>query len=56
LRPLPNGQKNPEIVFWEKNGLRHGEFNLTGATKVFSLSFNLESTLLAIHCIKDDIE
>lgn len=27
-RILPNGKVNPEIIFWERNGLRHGEFIL----------------------------
>lgn len=25
-RLLPNGQVSREIIFWERNGLRHGEF------------------------------
>lgn len=58
-RVLPNGQLNPEIIFWERNGLRHGEFDLPKAkepakTDIFKLSFNLESTVLAIHCTIDD--
>jgi len=60
-RVLPNGQLNPEIMLWERNGLRHGEFDLPKAndvakTDVLSLSFNLESTVLAIHCTIDDQE
>ena len=27
-RTLPNGSVLKEIVFWERNGLRHGEFQL----------------------------
>ena len=51
---LPNGSISPEIAFWEKNGLRHGEFQLPKAkddseTEVIDLVFNLESVLLAIH-------
>ena len=60
-RILPNGQVNPEIIFWERNSLRHGEFDLPKAkdnaeTRVISLSFNLESTVLAIHCEIDGQE
>ena len=60
-RTLPNKSISPEIVFWEKNGLRHGEFNLPEAiesakTEVFSLSFNMDSTLLAVHCSIDGSE
>jgi len=57
-RALPNGQVNPEIVFWERNGLRHGEFDLpkaqdSASTEVFQMRFNLESTVLAVHCSID---
>jgi hypothetical protein len=63
-RRLPNGQANPEIIFWERNGLRHGQFTLPGVgqtvenprTEVFDLKFNIESTLLAVHCKVDNIE
>ena len=58
-RVLPNGKISPEIIFWEKNGLRHGEFVLPKAkddaqTEVINLSYNLESVLLAVHCIIDN--
>lgn len=60
-RVLPNGSISPEIIFWEKNGLRHGEFTLPKAqddskTQVRNLCYNLESVLLAIHCVIDDQE
>ena len=52
-RKLPNGQIQPEIIFWERNGLRHGEFVLPykpqDAAKVIGLEFNAETTMLAIH-------
>ena len=35
-RPLPNGQLVREIVFWERNGLRHGEFALPDKEIEFS--------------------
>ena len=52
-RMLPGGQISPEIVFWERNGLRHGEFVLSKDpnAEVKSLSFNLDSTLLAVNCV-----
>ena len=48
-------------MFWERNGLRHGEFDLPKAvdnslTKVIALNFNLESSVLAIHCSIDGQE
>jgi len=54
-------QVNPEIIFWERNGLRHGQFSLPGAgaeprTTVKSLRFNPESVLLAVHCLIDGNE
>ena len=60
-RILPNGCISPEIIFWERNGLRHGEFVLPKAqddskTDVRNLSYNLESVLLAVHCVIDDQE
>ncbi|KAJ3095479.1 hypothetical protein HDU97_006901 [Phlyctochytrium planicorne] len=44
---LPNRH---DVVFFEKNGLRHGEFTLREplTTKVVELSFNADSTILAI--------
>lgn len=60
-RPLPNGKISPEIVFWERNGLRHGEFTLPKAakeeeTQVHGIAFNLDSTLLAVHLTLDESE
>jgi elongator complex protein 1 len=57
-RVLPNGQISPEIIFWERNGLRHGEFVLTDDqdAQVKHLSFNLDSTLLAVHCVINSTE
>ena len=60
-RVLPNGTISPEIIHWERNGLRHGEFALPKAkddaqTQVKALSYNLESVLLAIHCVIDGQE
>ena len=51
---LPNGQISPEIVFWERNGLRHGEFTLPhieGEGKlidVVDLKYNSDSSILAL--------
>lgn len=54
-RALPNGINTlREIVFWERNGLRHGEFNLPFDDEIVNLDFSLDSTLLALHCISQD--
>ena len=51
---LPNGQTIPEIVFWERNGLRHGEFVLPHqesdgkSIDVVDLKYNSDSSVLAI--------
>lgn len=39
-----------DIVFFERNGLRHGEFTLRGNKehKVLEVSWNSDSTVLAI--------
>jgi len=60
-RILPNGKISPEIVFWERNGLRHGEFVMPKAdkddeTRVHGLSYNIDSSLLAVHCTLDGQE
>jgi len=43
-----------ELIFWEKNGLRHGEVTLPeGNTRglfVLGIEFSLDSSLLAVHC------
>lgn len=44
-----------QIVFWEKNGLRHGEFTLPDENySVVHLQFNADSSLLALLCLSDD--
>ena len=53
-RVMPNKDIQPEIIFWERNGLRHGEFVLPSPGKdqrldVVSLAYNNDSSLLAIH-------
>lgn len=54
-RVLPNEQISPEIVFWERNGLRHGEFVLPfnkgdgHLVDVLDLKYNSDSSILAIH-------
>jgi elongator complex protein 1 len=60
-RILPNGKISPEIIFWERNGLRHGEFVMPKAekdeeTRVLGLSYNIDSSLLAVHCVLDGQE
>ena len=54
LRALPNGQTSRELIFWEKNGLRHGEVTLpegnSRGLEVLGLEFSLDSSLLAVHC------
>jgi elongator complex protein 1 len=60
-RILPNGKISPEIIFWERNGLRHGEFVMPKAekdeeTRVQGLSYNIDSSLLAVHCVLDGQE
>jgi elongator complex protein 1 len=37
-----------QVIFFEKNGLRHGEFDLRDHDKVSSLQWNADSSLLAI--------
>ena len=59
-KELPGGKISPQIIFWERNGLRHGEFDLPTAqdntqTSVQTLSFNMESTILAVHCTIDGL-
>jgi len=53
-RTLPGGQLIRELIFWEKNGLRHGEVTLADTAKqslsVLGLEYSLDSTLLAVHC------
>jgi elongator complex protein 1 len=53
-RTLSNGDTLREIIFWERNGLRHGEFTLLSKDDIVDLEFSLDSTLLAIHCISQD--
>ncbi len=53
-RTLPNGETLREIVFWERNGLRHGEFTLSSTDDIVNLDFSLDSTLLALHCVSQD--
>nr|CAD7393378.1 unnamed protein product [Timema cristinae] len=41
------------VAFFEKNGLRHGEFSLpfsSSERKVLQLLWNTESTILTVHC------
>ncbi|EWC45733.1 hypothetical protein DRE_05070 [Drechslerella stenobrocha 248] len=49
----------PEVIFFERNGLRHGEFPLRISTgennKVCDISWNADSTVLAI-CLRDRIQ
>ena len=56
-RRLPNGSFSPEIIFWERNGLRHGEFSLSEELSgvsagrqvtISQLSYNSDSSLLAV--------
>ena len=53
LRNLPNGKQQREVIFWEKNGLRHGEFVLPDKDGLIikNLDFSLDSSLLAVHAI-----
>ncbi|KAL8606732.1 hypothetical protein ACOMHN_018766 [Nucella lapillus] len=42
-----------DLIFFEKNGLRHGEFNLVSGKediKVVEVMWNLESTVLCVWC------
>ena len=51
VRVNPKGEKIRELIFWEKNGLRHGEFllpQLPAPLEVISLQFSLDSSLLAV--------
>lgn len=41
-----------ELIFYERNGLRHGEFNLRlsdSASRVVNLSWNSDCSILAVH-------
>lgn len=50
-----DGQVENQIIFWEKNGLRHGEFTLPDRDfSVVHMQFNADSSLLALLCLKDD--
>ncbi|RHZ45275.1 hypothetical protein Glove_682g24 [Diversispora epigaea] len=56
---IASNQKFPdkhEIIFFEKNGLRHGEFSLreTGSHKVVEILWNCDSTILAIWLERGD--
>ena len=42
------GVNNHSIVFWEKNGLRHGEFGVEKEGKVKQLSWSWDSKVLAV--------
>ena len=55
-RMLPNGQPLREIIFWERNGLRHGEFQLPDkqGLMVKALEFSLDTTFLALHCVNPE--
>ena len=44
---MPNG--TDVIGFFEKNGLRHGEFTLQKACTVFNVSWNCDANILAVH-------
>ena len=55
-RTLPNGSVLKEIVFWERNGLRHGEFQLPiqeEGLHIKNIQFSLDSSLLALHLINE---
>lgn len=50
---LPNKQ---QVIFFEKNGLRHGEFTLSnqpGLLSVPLLAWNMDSSILAVWCINN---
>jgi len=60
---MPNGSlvagfqagNKREVCFWEKNGLRHGEFELPDQSlRVTAIEFNQDSTLMALLCLGDD--
>ena len=44
---MPNGAD--VIGFFEKNGLRHGEFPLPKSCTVFNVSWNCDATILSVH-------
>ena len=56
-RPLTkeSNEFSNEIAFWEKNGLRHGEFVLPDQSlTVVHLEFNPDSSMLALLCMSSD--
>jgi len=54
-KKVKDDKNENQIVFWEKNGLRHGEFILPDEDmSVVLIQFNADSSLLALLCMKDD--
>ncbi|KAI8913226.1 IKI3 family-domain-containing protein [Gorgonomyces haynaldii] len=45
-----------QVVFFERNGLRHGEFNLRDKCIVKDIDWNSDSTILAVHLTKESGE
>jgi hypothetical protein len=52
VRSLPNGNIAREVVHWEKNGLRHGEFALPDSEGLLvkEIEYSLDTSLLALLC------
>ena len=51
---LPNGKD--VIGFYEKNGLRHGEFPLQNPAQVHDLKWNCDASILALHLTENDTD
>jgi elongator complex protein 1 len=58
--PQNDSPAKHQIIFWEKNGLRHGEIDLPmfsgNLPEVKKLEFNSDSTFLAAHITFEDAE
>lgn len=50
----PDGRR--QVVFFERNGLRHGELSLRRSTGVASLAWNADSSLLAVRFLDGAVE
>ncbi|KAK6517272.1 hypothetical protein TWF281_003932 [Arthrobotrys megalospora] len=54
-------ETNLEVIFFERNGLRHGEFPLrvsyidSKPTNIYDLQWNIDSTVLAV-CLQDRVQ
>ncbi|KAK6336027.1 hypothetical protein TWF730_003399 [Orbilia blumenaviensis] len=61
IASIKRQENNLEVIFFERNGLRHGEFPLRipnigfNPAKVYDLEWNIDSTVLAV-CLEDRVQ